>query len=65
MKEGKWKQGNAATSILGDQPERNRSHFQMYWFGPVSDQPEYLAPVLYQKCIGEERSSVPFIIFLL
>lgn len=49
MKEGKWKQGNASTSILGDQPKRNKSHFQKYWFGSVSDQPEYLAPVLYQE----------------
>lgn len=49
MKEGKWKQGNAATSILGDQPKRDKSHFQKYWFDSVSDQPEYLAPVLYQE----------------
>lgn len=36
---------------------------------PFSDilvyQPGYLAPVLYQKCIGEKRSLVPFIVFLL
>lgn len=64
----RWKakrNGNAVTPILDDQPKRNKSHFQMCWFGPVSDQPEYLAPVLYQKCIGEKRSSVSFLVFLL
>lgn len=28
MKEGKWKQGDAATSILSDQPKRNKSVFR-------------------------------------